>query len=556
MSTSRPSQSLLARRLRLASGLVLFSFVTTHLANHALGLVSLQLAEQGREVFLAFWRSLPATLVFYGAFALHIALAVAALHDRRTLRMPPLEALRLVVGLAIPVLLAAHFTGTRVAHELYGLDDPYVRIVPAIHGGGNSARQLALLTLAWLHGCLGIHFVLRHRAGYRARFHAFFALALLLPVLAALGFLNLVREIAMRQARGELPVAPASVAAVGEQLGAIANSLMLGFLAVLAVVMLARMGRAERERRLGRSLQLTYPQRRVNVPRGWSVLEASRAHAIAHLSLCGGRARCSTCRVRVQGDPANIPPPSPAELRTLERIHAAPGVRLACQLRPLGDVEVMPLLPAAGAEAAEVGAEREVVVLFVDLRGWSGLSERHLPHDLSYVLDQFFEATGNAVRGCGGVPNQFIGDSVMALFGLETDTATACAQALAAAEAIEDALARLNARLRHEFGHTLAFGIGIHAGLAAVGEVGWRDTRSFTAVGDAVNVAARLQELCKTYSATVVASEAVMAAAGRDTTGLARHEVTVRGRSAEPLAVFALPAAAGLPRTTAATQGQ
>jgi adenylate cyclase len=550
LSTSRPSHSLLARRLRLASGLVLFAFVATHLLNHAVGLWSLRAAEDVRLAFVAFWRNLPMTIVLYGAFIVHVALALAALHDRRTLRMPALEWTRLVIGLLIPLLLAAHFTGTRIAYELYGVEDSYARVVMAIWGSDFTLRQMALMTVAWLHGCLGIHFVLRHRARYRERFYLFFAAAVLLPVLAGLGYLSLACEIPALAAAGELTPPPVPSATSMEILIVLGNWLALVFAAIVAIVMLARAGRAERERRLGRTVQLAYPDRRIEVPRGWSVLEASRAHDIRHLSMCGGRARCSTCRIRVEGDPAHLPPAGDAEQRTLQRIRAAPDVRLACQLRPTGDIAVTPLLRIGGSALPRAGAEREVVVLFVDLRRWTSLSEQHLPHDLAYVLDQFFEVIGDAVRSSGGVPNQFIGDSVMALFGLEQDLETACVQALAAARAIEAGMEDHNRRMLQEFGHALEFGIGIHAGPAAVGEVGWRETRTFSAVGDAVNIAARLQELTKAYGVRLVVSEQVLRTAGLDTAGLQRDEVTVRGRG-DALVVYAIPSPAALPAAAA-----
>lgn len=525
---------------------MLFLFVATHLANHALGLVSLQAAERGRDVFLAFWRSWPATLTFYGAFLVHVALALAALYERHTLRMPALEFTRLVIGLFIPVLLAAHFTGSRVAYELYGVEDAYVRVVPAIRNGGGTLRQLTLLTIAWLHGCLGIHFVLRFRAWYRQSFYLLFTAAVLLPVLAALGFASMAREIPLLVAAGQMTATPASATADGARLQFISNWLVLVFAAALGIVLLLRAGRAQRERRLGRTVGLQYPGRRVEVPRGWTVLEASRAHGIAHLSLCGGRARCSTCRVRVEGEAAHLPPPSDAERRTLQRIRAAPDIRLACQLRPDGDLVVTPLLRGARANQPTAGAEREIAVLFVDLRRWTSLAEQHLPHDLAYVLDQFFEVVGSAVRASGGVPNQFIGDSVMALFGLEHDLATACRQALAAARAIEAGMECHRERMQQEFGAALEFGIGIHAGPAAVGEVGWREMRTFSAVGDTVNTAARLQELCKSHGVRLVVSDEVLRRANVPTEGLARHEVDVRGR-VDALAVYAVSSPAALP---------
>jgi len=108
---------------------VLFAYLASHLANHAAGLISLDAAEAGRLVFLGFWRSLPASTALYAAFVVHIGLALMSLYERRTLRMPPAELARLVLGFAIPVLLAGHFIGTRIAWQLYGRDDPYARVV-------------------------------------------------------------------------------------------------------------------------------------------------------------------------------------------------------------------------------------------------------------------------------------------------------------------------------------------------------------------------------------------------------------------------------------------
>jgi len=416
-------------------------------------------------------------------------------------------------------------------------------------------NQFALMCLAWVHGCIGIHFVLRHRAPYRRRFHLVFAGATLLPVLAAFGFAAMAHEISLRALdpawlQAEVTAANVLDSADRAVLRGWADGLTALLACALAGVLLARTWRSWKENRAGLSIALAYPGRVLRVPRGWSVLEASRAHGIEHMSLCGGRARCSTCRVRVSGDAAHCPPPSPMEEHTLRRIGAQSDIRLACQLRPTGDIGVTPLLSpsAAGAAATHsmIGVEREVVVLFVDLRRWTSLAEQHLPHDLAYVLEHYFAAVGAAVREAGGIPNQFIGDSVMAIFGMDTDSGSACRQALAAARGIEAHIAGTNERLRREFGHELEFGIGIDAGRAAVGEVGYQETRTFTAVGDPVNTASRLQESCKQFGVRLVMSERVAIGAGLDTSALAEHTLDVRGRSSRTR-VFAIPSPSTLP---------
>lgn len=526
------------RRLRWASGLVLLAYVTGHLLNHALGLVSLQVAEAMLEVSHGFWHGTAGGLLLYGAAAVHVGLALAALWRRRSLRMPWLDALRTVLGLALPLLLAAHASARRLGHSLYGIDDTYLRVVGSLWNTTDAWLQVAMLVAAWLHGCLGLHIGLRMKAGYARAFPWLLGVALLLPALALMGFTAMAREIAWTG----LPPAPPHEH--GPALDAAAAAIRQGYLALLAVLLAAwsLRGAWHRHRHAGQ-LSLRYPDREVHVPHGWSVLEASRARDVPHLSLCGGRGRCSTCRVRVRGDAAHLPPPGPDEARTLARVHAPEDVRLACQLRPTGDIEVVHLMAPAGTRTLpRLGRERDVAVLFVDLRRWSGLSEEQWPFDLVYVLDRYFALAGAAVREAGGEPNQFIGDSVMAIFGLECDLPTACRQAVEAARRIDAALSRWSAEFAAEFGQPLDFGMGLHAGRAAVGEVGYLETTSFTAVGEVVNTASRLQDHSKTAHARLVLSAFAARQAGLPTARLPPQTVTVRGRS-EPLPVLALDAA-------------
>jgi adenylate cyclase len=151
---------MIARRARLISGLVLLTYLATHFMNHALGLISLDAMEAGRLWFLALWRSPLATAVLYSALVIHIALAFYSLYRRRHLRMPLWEALQLVLGLTIPLFLAAHIAGTRVAHEFFNVDDTYALSVLSLWNVTplKGVRQAILVVVAWVHGCIGFHF--------------------------------------------------------------------------------------------------------------------------------------------------------------------------------------------------------------------------------------------------------------------------------------------------------------------------------------------------------------------------------------------------------------
>src|SRR5438046_3552428 len=378
------------RDLRLASGLMLFAYVVTHLTNHALGLISLASAQRGLDIWVRVWQSVPGTLLLYGAAAIHLTLAFAAIYARRTLRMPPIDLVRIILGLGIPLLLIGHAIFTRMAYELYDAPPDYTRVVWSLWTSDDEGRQLALLVPGWLHGCLGIYLAFGHRRVFQRLRFVLFAVAVLLPVLAGLGFLAMGKELAMQAAnRAWLDAHPATDPAQRIALFRLRDTGLGIYLAAIAAVFAAREIRALVERHRGALIAVSYPQRTVHVPRGWSVLEASRSFHIAHTSVCGGRARCSTCRVRVVDGQDHCPPPGPDERATLERIRAPADVRLACQIRPLGDVSVIPLV-ATGRGVMKLdrlrhGAERDVAGLFVDWRNRASFSGRHLPQDVLYL---------------------------------------------------------------------------------------------------------------------------------------------------------------------------
>ncbi len=136
----------------------------------------------------------------------------------------------------------------------------------------------------------------------------------------------------------------------------------------------------------------------VSLEAGGSVLEASRQGGIAHADACGGRGLCTTCRVRVESGLEHCPAPDEAERQALAINGLPPGVRLACQLRPTGDIAVRVLIRehAMPSGAAPEAVLEQVAVLFVDIRGFTGFAEKQLPFDVSNVLNRYFDGGGEA----------------------------------------------------------------------------------------------------------------------------------------------------------------
>jgi adenylate cyclase len=332
----------------------------------------------------------------------------------------------------------------------------------------------------------------------------------------------------------------------------LSDRLMLAFAAIVGGVLAARVVRTLLTRR--RAIAVSYPDgRRVVIQPGTSLLEASRIGGIPHASVCGGRSRCSTCRVRVIEGAEWLPPPHEEEQRVLHRIHAAPGVRLACQTRPTGPVTIQPLLPPqitapkalSGSDLSQ-GKEQEVAVLFADLRGFTSVAERRLPYDVVFLLNQYFRVTGEAVVAAGGRVDKFIGDGVMAVFGLRGRPELASAQALDAARRMALALEAFNAQHHAELKAPFRIGIGIHFGPAIVGEMGFPPALSLTAIGDTVNTASRLESATKEENCQLLISETVALGAELPGDVGRRCEISLRGREQRLIAI-AIDNAAALP---------
>jgi adenylate cyclase len=449
------------------------------------------------------------------------------------------------------MLLIAHVASVRLGQALFGQEKLYPQVLYGYWLGYPYRIYLTLsvLVIAWIHGSIGLYFWLRMKAFFKPAAPFLLAAAVLVPTLALLGLYQGGRSVARDSASAEWRAANLSQDKVGtpaeqDTLERITDYFLIGYLGLIGFVVAARGVRALNERR-GGMITLSYGNgRTLRVPKGLSVLEASLRHQVPHASVCGGRARCSTCRIRVIGDCTSLPEPSNREAFVLNRVGTAsdPAIRLACQLRPETDISFFQIfLPQAAAAAGapgptHIGEERYLVSMFVDMRGSTKLAENRLPFDTVFVVNRFLGAVSQAVIECGGQPNQFLGDGQLALFGLTTSRQTACRQALKAAATIAANVEQLNQFLKHDLREPIRFGIGIHSGEVIVGDIGYRDHMVFTALGDAVNVAARLQDMTKSLECEAILSDEVRATAGLAADALPPQQVEIRGRN-EPMMV-------------------
>jgi adenylate cyclase len=183
------------------------------------------------------------------------------------------------------------------------------------------------------------------------------------------------------------------------------------------------------------------------------------------------------------------------------------------------------------ASAAE---RREVTVLFADLRDFTRLAERLDSRQVVALLNRFHSAMVAVVFAHGGTLDKYLGDGLMAYFGAPVAQHDQAMRAVRCALDMQEALAALN---RGE-AETLRMGVGVHTGTALVGDIGADSRREFTVIGDAVNVASRVEQLTKQYEAPVLVSGQAVAAVGATMAFRLVDRVTLRGRN-EPVEVYA-----------------
>ncbi len=194
------------------------------------------------------------------------------------------------------------------------------------------------------------------------------------------------------------------------------------------------------------------------------------------------------------------------------------------------------------------GTQQTVVVLFSDLRGFTEYSESREPEALVDELNQYFTAMLEPIQAHGGVVDKFMGDAIMAVWGVPTSRPDDSLQALLAAQAMNDALCIHNEERAQQGLPAFQQGIGLHVGEVVAGDIGTPARRQFTVVGDPVNIASRLESMTKTLNTPLIVSKAVVDFArnsdGKMPNMVPRGTVAVRGRT-EPVEIFSVEAGVG-----------
>lgn len=273
-----------------------------------------------------------------------------------------------------------------------------------------------------------------------------------------------------------------------------------------------------------------------------TLLDAMVREGVPVAHACGGNARCSTCRVRVLAGLEHCAPRTDDETAIACRLRFDPETRLACTTRVDGDVRVRRLVidardeqlvtqvgPGAVANAA-VGRVASLAILFADIAGFTSMAERLPPYDVVHLLNRYFDQVGRPIGRHGGCVANYMGDGLLALFGHDDPRGGAFAAVRAGLEMLAEA-EDLDAYTRELYGLRFGIRVGIHFGAVVVGDLGAGRSRRESVIGDAVNVASRIEAANKELGSRLLVSAAVLEIVREAVVTDRSLDVVLKGRS-------------------------
>ena len=515
------TQEYFATKLKLWTGMFLMFYCVTHHMNHSLGIFGLTVVDYAREYFLLFWRNPVISFFLLFTLVIHIIFSLLRVIKMATFKgFQSHEWFQLITGILTVPLLAIHITTTGIAHRFYGVEDTYTFWTsPGLDYFEIFFFNFIMLFI-WLHGYIGIKFWMKVNSNYQKYLRQADIFFLIIPLLSIVGQISIFRESDLKgffDTEYKEKILKYSNPENIDLNVLLENTIIYFVLPYLLSIMVLFGYRFYyfKIKRRNNSIKVSYPDGGVsNIFPGMNILEASLQAGIPHAHVCGGRGRCSTCRIKIDQDLTQLEPPRQNERRILRSIGAPENIRLACQAYPKIDLNVSPLLSADAnfqesyfEQKYTYGSDREICILFADLRAFTKMSEKKLPFDIVFILNQYFKLMGQIIENNGGYLDKFIGDGTMALFGIEEGPKEGSRNAINAATKMNDELKKLNESLINDLPFPLKMGIGIHTGNVIIGKMGYKHAKNLTAVGDAVNTASRLESLTKELKSQIIISK-------------------------------------------------
>lgn len=254
------------------------------------------------------------------------------------------------------------------------------------------------------------------------------------------------------------------------------------------------------------SIHFLPDDRIIEVNEGESILQASLRAGIPHTHVCGGKARCTTCRIMVvEGDLDVISAPTENESYLANKLGFPLNIRLACQAYISGDIKSRRLViddddldmslaksSVEGEGLCSSGMEKEVAILFSDIRDFTSFSDRQLPYDIIHMLNRYFHRMRQIIERNHGQIYNYMGDGLLALFDAD-DPSSAMENGIRCGLEMLQAMDDMQPYLERTYNQGLQIGIGLHSGEVVIGTIDDNVGNKKMVIGDAVNFASRVE---------------------------------------------------------------
>lgn len=271
-----------------------------------------------------------------------------------------------------------------------------------------------------------------------------------------------------------------------------------------------------------------------------TILKASKGVGIMHPRACGGRGRCSTCRVKIVEGLSHCHPRNSREKKIADFLGFKEDIRLACQTVVDGDVRVKRLvLDEIDIEIAnarkmskkvhKAGELINATLVFMDLYNFTAFTEKNQAYDVVHLLNRYYFLAGKAIDKYDGAILDYYGDGILAIFGHKNGNGHA-QKALNACLAILGQMDKLNNYVNLITPYTFRLRIGIHTGNVVMGTLGMPGFEKLAVVGDDVNIASRIEYANKEFNSTLLISETTKKMLN-DAYNLKEHHVLVKGKN-------------------------
>ena len=259
----------------------------------------------------------------------------------------------------------------------------------------------------------------------------------------------------------------------------------------------------------------------ISVSPGSTIMEASLKAGIDHTHVCGGNARCSTCRVYVMDGLSNCLPRNEKEKKLAEKLGFPEDIRLACQTKINGDITIRRtvvddldreiILKQFGDDSGtKLGQEKALAILFTDIENYTQFAEAFPAYDVVHVLNRYYQTMNEIIKLHKGIISDVAGDGILALFGVIEESKNPVLDAINAVQGMNAALLHFNEYLNQMYGRSFGIRAGINFGKVIVGNFDTGRMSKISAIGDAVNLASRIETANKNYGTKLLISQSAL----------------------------------------------